>query len=118
MILFCEFYEKGKLDLVDWNSDENHKLIKSQMDEIYNWWKVERTRRIKERDEILTEWSEHNKFWTEESKDFEGNYEFKSMSIRYSDYLFELHSELERILDAEEEKYLMMLAEIRNYLWT
>lgn len=121
MELFCEFYERGKLDLVGWDYDEYHQQAKQKMDEIYNWWKIERQNTIEQIDEVLSLWSEHHKSWWEDNGEiFEGEevVSFKSIDTKYSDYLFDLHRNLERILEAEDEKYLMMLIEIRNFLWT
>jgi len=115
-LLFKEFYEKGGLNIVDWNSDENHKLIKLEIDEIHNYITKVRPERIIQIDEILSVWSKHSKHWTEEIN--EKYVEWKCASTKQSDYYFDMYHNLERILEVEDEKYLTMIIEIRNYLWT
>ena len=116
MGLFCEFYDRGGIDKVDWEWEDSRIEVKSKMDEIYNWWKVERKKRLEEIDVILDTWGDHHVTWWKELHN--GFREHCSATNKYADYLFELLSQLESSLEKETEKYLVWLMEMRNYLWT
>lgn len=36
---FVDFYENGQLDLIDWDSDPEHKQARKDMTELYIWFK-------------------------------------------------------------------------------
>jgi hypothetical protein len=118
MELFCDFYENGEIDIVVWEDDcGTRDNIKLQMDEIYNWWKIERAKRLEEIDTVLDEWSQHSFHFSRKCKD-EKFFEFVSVSTKYSNYLFNLLNDLENALEKDSERYLVYLMEMRNYLWT
>jgi hypothetical protein len=118
MELFCDFYEHGGMDEVVWEDDWGIRdNIKLQMDEIYNWWKVERAKRLEEIDIVLDEWSQHHfHFFKKDEK--EKFFKWISINTKYSEYLFNLLNDLENALEKDSERYLVYLMEMRNYLWT
>jgi hypothetical protein len=118
MEMFCEFYEKGQLDRIDWTSDIEHQRAKNQMDEIHTWWTVERPKRQEEIEELLDTWNEHFVFYSEPCKDHPGWYEGQCLSTRYSEYLNKMYHELEEHLWKKEGEYLVMLIGLRKWLWT
>jgi len=115
-LLFKEFYEKGEMGIVNWASDEYHIETKKQFDEIYNYITVIRPKKIKQINEVISVWGSHFKHWTE--KIDEEYVEWKSQDTKNSNFYFELHRTLEDTLYKEDEYYLCMMMEIRNFLWT
>ena len=115
-LLFKEFYEKGEIGIVCWDSDEYHIKTKKQFDEIYNYITVIRPKKIKQINEVISVWSSHLKHWTEKIND--EYVEWKSQDTKNSNFYFELHKMLEDTLYREDEYYLCMIMEIRNFLWT
>lgn len=118
MEMFCEFYEKGSLDMIDWTSDIEHQRAKHQMDEIYTWWVRERPKRQEEIEEVLHTWSEHFVSWDEPDPDHAGWYSFECCSTKYAEYINRMYHDLEDHLLKKEDEYLAMLMSLRKWLWT
>ena len=120
--LFCNFYEDGDLELVEWNSDKYHKNAKKWFDEIYKYWKIERPKLIEDCDNLLMEWSKHYKFWWEESNEIDENgekyFEYKSEENEEAEELFKQHSELEQEIEKLDKKYLKKIIDLKDYMWT
>jgi hypothetical protein len=115
--MFCEFYENGGIEHIEWNSDEWHKHAKEEMDYLYKWWTKDRHEREEEIDTILDEWCIRHVVWWEEV-DNGSYYHYHSTSSRYTEYLSGLLHRLEYALEQEEEDNLIRLVKIKGYLWT
>lgn len=117
MEMFCEFYEHGGLDIIEWNSDDGHKHTKAEMDYLYKWWMIDRYERQDEIDSLLEIWSEHHVSWWEANSNDYYTYTTTPKN-KYADYLHKLLNETEEKFEKEKEENLIRLMKIRNYLWT
>lgn len=88
--MFCEFYENGQLDLIDWEAGDEHRKAKKQMDDLYKWETVTRP-----------EW---DKLWDSQLDDFDRN----------KTDIFELEDKIRNA----RKKNLQKLVKISDWLWT
>lgn len=113
---FCEFYENGDIGRINWNSDEHHNYVKSEMDYLYKWWTKERNIKANEIETVLDEWNiRHVMYW---EKLEGGYYQYGSINTKYTRYLFELHSKLEKEYYEDEKNNFIRLVKIRDFLST
>lgn len=111
----CEFYEKGGIDYICWDSDDEHRHAKSEMDYLYNWCTKELPEREEEIEVVLSTWSEHHVNWFEPYDVHLVSW--KSASCKYGNFLFKLHNELEKKLYEAKQQNLISLIKIRDFLW-
>jgi hypothetical protein len=105
MALLEDFFVKQiSMDIVCWDSDEEHKHARKEMDEIRAWWKNYDNRQ-KEIDNALTEWSD-------EFKGFG-----KKQTPKEKELMNKLH-DMEVKLNEEEKEMMKRLVDIRSFLWT
>lgn len=113
--IFCEFYEHGGMEIIDYTSDEGHINAKAEMDYLYKWFTIDRHERELEIETVLSTWSEHHvSFWNCMGQ----YYVYGTQHSRYENYLFKILQELEDAYEKEQEDNLIRLIKIRNYLWT
>ncbi len=111
--LFCNFYENGQLEIVDWWCDKDHKIVKKEMDYLYFWWK---TLRIKQK----------NKFEEIQEKILNGMHVMFSINntidikytFPYTQNRFNKLIKIENYLENSCDRHLQRLVKIRLWLWT
>ena len=113
MALLKEFVEEEKpFEFINWDSDDQHQNAKKEMVAIYEWW-LNYEKRVEENDKALHEWSLAR---------FPGGGDFlkelNAPDTVESKNLFDIHTEMEKKLDDEEEEMLMRMIKIRHFLWT
>lgn len=115
--MFCEFYENGDLDIVDWDADFKHKEAKSKMDHLYFYWKVLRPKHKKAHYKLLDYYygKENYKVTFEDDND---GYSTMKAEKKFPDYKYDKFNKIEYFIDKCEQKNLELLIKIRNYLWT
>jgi hypothetical protein len=124
--ILVDVYKNGELDIINWDSDDCHKLVKNEIDYLYNWWTKERKEEEDELDYLLDIWSEHHVSWFEKiiEKDHPDGYkigewsEWKSVNSKYGNYINKLYMEKEESMLKKEQDNLIRLIKIRGYLWT
>ena len=117
--MFCEFYENGGIEEIDWNSDEGHRNAKSEMDYLYKWFTIDRKERELEIGTVSETWCEHHVSWWENIPDNDSCYTWVFVpKNKYAEYLFTIVQDLEINYENEKEVNLIRLVKIRNYLWT
>jgi hypothetical protein len=125
--LLCEYVEKEHpFEHIDWDSDEDHKRVASEIKEIYNWWK-----------NVYPTYDKHNPLYADDVKapehdskvhavDEDGDpttYEWvdkpgqEEIAKKFREACLASY-EYEKKQDAEIEANLIRLIKIRNYLWT
>jgi hypothetical protein len=88
--ILTDFVEKEMYGLVDWDSEENHTKAKDEIMDLYNWWKTGRAKDKEKLDKVLEVGeSYYDKYWDMEEK-------FKK----------------------KDNKQLIRLIKIREWLWT
>lgn len=97
--IFKEFYEKGQIDIVDWNSDDEHIKIKQNMNNIYNYIVVERQKILNKIDLIDLQLSD---------------IKFKSKCKKNISIYYKLSNDFYK----KDNIYCKKIIDIRNYLWT
>ncbi len=129
--IFCEFYEKCDI--------KNHYIIDienepeeygqrefaiyqndcyKQMDELYQWYKIDRHIRQEEIDYLRSVWHEHHVSWWDRSINHKGALEyFKVPKNKYAEYLFKMLNEEENKFEQEKENNLIKLIKLRMRLW-
>jgi len=110
-ITFCEFYEEGGLDTVDWVWNEVDREAKAEMDYLYNWYTKDRLDREEEIEVVSDTHAEHcfmiwNAPW------------FHTPKNKYGDYLFKMLLDLEDKYYQEITDNLVRLMKIRMFLST
>lgn len=114
MQVLDEFYrDEMSLNIVDWESQEDVRNAKRQLDEIKAWWDNYENRQ-KAISDKLTEWSDYVHSlnpnfleWLNTKKD-----DAKERALNK-----ELH-DMEALLLKEEQEMLHKLIELRHYMWT
>ena len=113
MNLLIEYLEKEKpFEIVNWDSDEDHKKARDEMIAIRDWW-LNYDNRKKEIEKALDEW--HSK------KFVSGDHWIRDINAEDTPevkVLFDKLHALEAKLLEEEEEMLIRLVKIRGYLWT
>ena len=115
--IFCEFYERCRENQYmgeDQNPDRREAMYEADI--LYKWWTIERHEERGIVDYLLHLWAERNVSWWVPCE-HENFMEWKSISDKYTDYLFKLHGEEEHKFYEKENEMLMRLMKIRNYLW-
>ena len=122
--------EKAFTGHVDWDYDETHKDARTNILEVYNWWKNYPNRQ-KEISEALDKWHDKSsikKWFDKENKDEDYDSETKVYrmdnkhanpedEIVEKDLFGALHL-LEEKLDKEEEEMMHKIVKYRHFLWT
>lgn len=108
-LLLVEYVEIEKpFEIADWECDERHKHVASEIKDLYYWWKIERAQK---RAEVSAAWAatdEEPRFISVEGGGFTIN-------------MSEAHKGLisrENELDEEDQHNLERLIKIRGWLWT
>lgn len=112
-----DFITKERIDeIIDWDSDKEHRQARNKMTEIINWWKNTFLK--------FDEWEgielDYTKNWDEmfiKNPNRPGIYEMKPFSDSDQAKMNIIH-ERDRAMEEELEKKLRELLEIRKYLWT
>ena len=128
--LFCEFYERcdiknhyvididnepeeyGQRDFAIYQND-----CYKQMDELYQWYKIDRHIRQEEIDYLLNLWGEHHVSWWDKCQDNKYFEYFKAPKNKYANYLHNLMTDEENKFEQEKEDNLIKLMKLRNRLW-
>ena len=128
--LFCEFYERcdiknhyvididnepeeyGQRDFAIYQND-----CYKQMDELYQWYKIDRHIRQEEIDYLLNLWEEHHVSWWDKCQDNKHFEYFKAPKNKYANYLHNLMTDEENKFEQEKEDKLIKLIKLRNRLW-
>lgn len=114
MAILDEFYEhEVSLNVVDWDADDNTRQAKERLDEIKAWWD-DYPRRKQEIDQTLKDW------YDESTKDSNGDF-LASLNKPQTEKEAALMAKLrkkEEVLEAEEQRMLTSLIEVRRYMWT
>jgi hypothetical protein len=111
---FCEFYEHGNLDSIDWDSDVSSKKTKKKIDDLYNWYMHV----------IRGKWESHWARW----EYYCNKYKVKKEEVVHDVRTYNTGGPTEEIirdllqeeqdLYKEEEKKMIELIKLRNCLWT
>jgi len=116
MNMLVDYVEKEKcFEILDWDHDKEHKRVKKEIEEIYDWWK-NYPNREKEIDEVLTAWHDYVYEDVMELDIFEQIK--KGKKDKTSKKLLDQHCDLEKKLNDEETEMLIRIVKIRNFLWT
>jgi len=120
--VLCRFIEDEKPDeIVDWNSDEEHKFARKEMQELYEWWKKRQDR--EKEDPIFQEGikSPHLDF-----VDYKDDSEFHEVEFNYINE--EEKEKWNKACDEsaiwqdkcnkEDEEMMIRLIKIRYFMWT
>jgi hypothetical protein len=116
--LLVDFVEQEKPDqIVDWNSDPGHKQAWKEIRSLYRWW----TKTLRARNSPLDE--KGLKKPPMRLKKIEGNENLQLVEYdknKYAEYHAALkkHWRLENNWDAEDQRNLHRMIEIRQFLWT
>ena len=105
---FVLFYEKGRLDLIEWESDEEHRQVRKTMDDLYTWYTKDYPQSIANIEETWGNFHIHYPFPSFSSNSKKGSKEKEIQQI----------IKQEDKLEKEKDKYLKKLLSIRAFLWT
>lgn len=124
MGLIVDFVEKEKcFEVVEWDSEPEHKHAGEEIKAIYAWWK-DYPRRQKEIDDTTQIWYESKREDSklrknDERKTVESpNHFFNCPQSERTKSLLDLSWELEQKLIEEEQDMLHRIIKIRKFLWT
>ena len=112
--VLADFVEQERPDeIVDWQHDEVHRNVWSEISHLYKWWKEERPNRHDPLDDVVSPPEEE--FVISQ----EGRAIFPDRE-RYPEYyaVMEKSSELENEWYEEDQRNLHRLMEVRPFLWT
>ena len=113
-----EFVEKEKPGkIINWSHDKWHRSAWKEIQSLYKWWKTERPKREKLEKSLYRKGC---KFKDEPNFPVPGKPGFTQMGKIHpkKKIIFAKLNKLERVWDAEDERNLIRLAKIRQYLWT
>lgn len=111
-----DFITKEKIDdIIDWDSDLEHRQARDKMTEIINWWK-NIFLKFDAWEGIKVDFINNDEMFIKDPNR-PGLYEMKPFSDSDRTKL-DLVNERERAIEEELEKKLRELLDIRKYLWT
>jgi len=115
MNLLTEYIEgENPFDIIDWDSDDEHRHARDEMVSIKEWWDEYPNREL-EIDKSLNDW--HSKKF--EGVDRDGWLDrINEGDTEEHKRLFDIHNELCEKLFEEEQDMLIRLIKIRPFLWT
>ena len=106
LVEYIEDEEAG--ERIDWNSDPEHKKAWKEIQELYNWWTIDRPARDRD-------YPKETDYGLEENEIMDG--EDSPARRRYLKALDE-HSAKEDEFDIEDTEMLIRLVTMRRWLWT
>ena len=118
--VLVDFVEKElSQDIIDWDYDDQHREIRKEMQELYDWWKTRDKVRDEAHDKLfegIDEPSFDELFIPTETKDLL-KYEMSKHYEAYGEALKEYGDMLDR-QEKEDDDNLIRLMKIRRNLWT
>ena len=115
MEILSDFIEKecGEDCIVDWDSDDEHRRVRSELQEIYDWWHQDY---LKNHDHYYDEWHDFSKKYS--SGDILDPVWVSKQTKAHADHLF--NQALQREKDHKEElnRRLHQLVDLAPYMWT
>mgnify|MGYP001608788738 CR=1 FL=1 len=129
--VFCQFMETEILKdcPINWDSDDEHRIARAKMQEIYDWWTTEYIPYFKDENEEMQELyakiedidflslfkpveegSNVHRYAPEEFLSKEKLEEYEKTNERIS--------EIDNLMDKNKKKYMHELVDIVDFLWT
>jgi len=114
--MFEEFYKYGDLDFVDWTWNDEHIQARKVMDNIFTYTQNRKKWRTKI-DYILSK-STIDIVWTDDPEN-EGfrNLNFTHIDEKKDQKISDLYNRTEERLSRLDEKWMIEMIKIRNFLW-
>lgn len=118
--IFCEFYENGGIEIIDWSIDEEHKEVKKQLDHLYFYWTILRNKHLKKLDYILDKFYGHGPIFEKNNLNFKEKWKLQD---KYLDDVFSekellFYSKLEFLINENDNKNLKLLILLKDWMMT
>ena len=116
--LLVDFVEQERPEkIVDWSADELHKVAWEEIESLYKWWKKTR---LKRRSPLDDKKLKQPPFKFKKIPGSDMRELVRPDKKKYAAYYqaVEEHTRLEQEWDAEDQRNLHRLIEIRGFLWT
>ena len=116
--LLVDFVEKEEPgETIDWNADPDHRQAWKEIRALYKWWTEARATR---RDPLDAEGLKHPplRWKTVAGSSFRQLVDYDKSKYPEYEKAMKQHQVLERKWEAEDQKNLHRLVDIRGYLWT
>lgn len=118
MQILLDFYNHGKLFIIDWSSDFDHCNARIIIEDIYEWYTITYPQREKELKTLIDIFTELQKSWWEPMPKETNMLKYNCTYNKYSEHCMKLYHKHLDLFEKEKEEMLHKLMSIRNFLWT
>jgi hypothetical protein len=118
MQILLDFYNHGKLSIIDWASDFQHCNARIIMEEIYEWYTITYPQREEEIEVLLDTIIEHRVSWWGTLSEYSSRSSYSCIFNKYANHCTNLYYKHLDLFEKEKEEMLKKLLSIKNFLWT